>query len=85
MLPDLTPITRKAAADPQCRFTALAHYLNMEFLADTWSRMNPRATRGNCQTVEEFDAVRAHAIWQWWHLYDRAGSPIGILPVLAMG
>ena len=63
MLPDLTPITRKAAADPQCRFTALSHYLNTEFLADTGSRMNPRVTAGiDRQTVEEFDAQRLIAI-----------------------
>jgi hypothetical protein len=54
MLPDLTPITREATADPPCRFTALAHYLNEEFLEDTWLRMNPRATAGiDRQTVED--------------------------------
>ena len=40
MLPDLTRITHKASTDPTCRFTALAHYLNEEFLLDTWLRLN---------------------------------------------
>ena len=63
MLPDLTPITRKATADPPCRVTAPARYLNEEFLEDTWLRMNPRATAGiDRQTVEDCAAQRATAI-----------------------
>lgn len=46
MLPDLTRITRKASTDPTCRFTALAHYLNEEFLLDTWLRLNRRGSAG---------------------------------------
>lgn len=46
MLPDLTRITRKASTDPTCRFTALAHYLNEEFLLDTWVRLNRRGSAG---------------------------------------
>lgn len=63
MFPDLTPITRKATADPQCQFTALAHYLSEDFLEDTWQRLNPRATAGiDRQTVADFAAQRATAI-----------------------
>ena len=35
--------------------------------------------------LEAVRTVGAHAIWQWWHLTDRAGSPVGMLPVLATG
>lgn len=63
MLPDLTRITRKASADPTCRFTALAHYLNEEFLLDTWLRLNRRGSAGiDRQTMQDFDSQREPAI-----------------------
>ncbi len=63
MLPDLTRITRKASADPTCRFTALAHCLNEEFLLDSWVRLNQRGTIGvDRQTMQDFDEQREVAI-----------------------
>ncbi|NMP25207.1 reverse transcriptase domain-containing protein [Sulfobacillus harzensis] len=63
MLPDLTRITRKASADTTCRFTALAHYLNEEFLLDTWLRLNRRGSAGiDRQTMQDFDIQRETAI-----------------------
>ena len=63
MLPDLTRITHKASTDPTCRFTALAHYLNEEFLLDTWLRLNRRGSAGiDRQTRQDFDAQRETAI-----------------------
>ncbi|NMP25180.1 reverse transcriptase domain-containing protein, partial [Sulfobacillus harzensis] len=46
MSPHLERITQRAAAAPHLRFTALAHHLSEDFLADTWQRMNRRGAPG---------------------------------------
>jgi group II intron reverse transcriptase/maturase len=46
MLPDLERITQRAAAEPHQRFTALAHHLSEDFLAETWHRLNRRGAPG---------------------------------------
>lgn len=57
MSPELERITQRAQAEPQARFTALAHHLSEEFLRDTWHRLNHRGAPGvDQQTVAAYAA-----------------------------
>ena len=58
MSPELERITQRAQAEPQRRFTALAHHLSEEFLRDTWHGLNRRGAAGvDGQTVAAYDAA----------------------------
>lgn len=42
----LERIAQRAKADPQCRFTALAHHLTEDFLRETWQGLNRKGAPG---------------------------------------
>ena len=42
----LERIALRAKAEPECRFTALAHHLSEDFLRETWHRLNRRGAAG---------------------------------------
>ena len=65
MLPHLERITQRAAVAPHLRFTALAHHLSEDFLADTWQRMNRRGAPG-----VDHQATAAYAADLKEHLSD---------------
>lgn len=53
----LARIAEKAKLEPKLRFTALAHLLTPEFLAETWRGMNRRGASGvDNETTKEFEA-----------------------------
>src|SRR5215831_1259496 len=55
MSPQLSQIAKKAKLDPKTRFTSLAHLLTLEFLQETWGKMNRKAAGGvDGQSAEEF-------------------------------
>jgi group II intron reverse transcriptase/maturase len=54
----LGEIAAKAKADPNLRFTALAHILTPEFLMETWRQMNRRGASGvDGESTAEFERV----------------------------
>jgi group II intron reverse transcriptase/maturase len=56
MSTELSRIAAKAKAEPQTRFTSLAHLLTPEFLKETWYMMNQRGASGiDGETMEEFE------------------------------
>lgn len=46
MSPELDRIATRAQAEPQRRFTALAHHLTEDFLRETWQDLNKRGVAG---------------------------------------
>ncbi|MFP5226200.1 MAG: reverse transcriptase domain-containing protein [Acidobacteriota bacterium] len=46
MSPGLERIGQMAKAEPELRFTALAHHINAEFLRETWAGLNKRGAAG---------------------------------------
>lgn len=46
MSPQLERIAEKAKAEPDLRFTALAHHLSEDFLRETWQGLNKRGASG---------------------------------------
>ncbi len=53
----LDRIAAKAASDPGCRFTSLAHWLTPAFLKETWYQLNRRGAAGvDGEVVEMFEA-----------------------------
>lgn len=52
----LSRIAKKARNDRKMQFTAVAHVLTPEFLAETWSLLNRKGAAGvNGETIEEYD------------------------------
>jgi RNA-directed DNA polymerase len=51
-------LTARARADRTLRFTALAHHMTVEYLAETWDHLNRRgAAGGDCVTVAAYAAA----------------------------
>lgn len=56
MSTQLKRIAEKASTDRKLRFTALAHHITPEFLAETWELMNRRGASGiDGETTREFE------------------------------
>jgi len=57
MSTQLSQIAKRAKLDPKARFTSLAHLITPAFLAETWGKMNRRASGGvDGVSAEQFDS-----------------------------